>query len=157
MQNFVPNYPQDPFPIPGVNTWVIRNVYYSHCEDYSRNRATNDDHIHFVRPCTRRLVNYLNQLKQAFDNTPNISPLHRLSFASIAGASGVGKTTEVFGWLQLQTMRGKIFLHSSLAGEISITTLGCESSPHTAHAHAAELDPKEAKTILRKSHGMEIL
>jgi hypothetical protein len=114
--------PQDPLPTQGTNTWIVRNLYHSNLGDYlNSNFENNEPHQHFVRNSTRLLLAYLNaqkanhtawqtQLADYRNHVVGVVRPGKLPYARVSGASGVGKSTEVFAWLQ--TMQGgKVFIH----------------------------------------------
>ena len=74
---------------------------------------------------------------------------YRVAYASIAGASGVGKSTEVFGWFQLQSGVGRIFLHNLLGSDsltISIVVLDVRGE---TSRHAEDLSTTKAYEIVK--------
>ncbi len=113
---------QAPLPAPGIDTLIVRNVYHSNLSDYHHfNFENNEPHQHFVRTSTRQLIDYLNAQKtnhtawqtQAVNYRNHVVGATRpgkLPYARVSGASGVGKSTEVYAWLQT-VQGGKVFIN----------------------------------------------
>jgi hypothetical protein len=99
--------PQDHFPDENNNVWNISNLKYSLLEDYSLS-PQKFVHRHFIREDTREIIAYLNEKHNEYVAAAADDPLPT---ASLEGSSGVGKSTEVWGWFQLQNGNNRLWIH----------------------------------------------
>jgi hypothetical protein len=117
---------QPDFPAAPNDTWVIRNLYHSWLGDYQDAFFENNEpHIHFVRDSSRDLVTYLDtqwtnynhwiqqlvSFRAARQAGTQLPPLGKLPFVSLNGASGVGKSSETFGWIQTKHGSKALFIN----------------------------------------------
>ena len=141
--------PQAPFPAVGIDTWIVRNLW-----DYLVFENNEQQH-HFIRSSTRQLIAYLNAQKanhtawQTQNNVPGAPRQGKLPFARVSGASGVGKSTEVYAWLQ--TMEGgKVFIHKPDEATPASSTASFVSMGSSRPAVAGEVRPNLKKEAMKE-------
>jgi hypothetical protein len=75
--------------------WIIQDLGLSGIVDYER--FGGNPHRHYVRRDTRKIVDYLTAQLSNFTNA-NRPISQRIPAGQIVGGSGVGKSTECWGW-----------------------------------------------------------
>jgi hypothetical protein len=98
---------QQPFPAPGSAIFEIQNLNKSFLEDF---QFVDDNYCQhqYVRQQSRDLNTFLIQRLTDHINNAN-NPL--LTVATVAGAHGCGKSSETWGWFQLQQTRSRAWVH----------------------------------------------
>lgn len=121
MNNFIAK-PFIPCPTVG-NSWTINNMLHSSSDDYKgAEYIGNQHHVHYIRRSTKRVVrylttqytnyvNYMARFNTALTSGSLANFLERIPSAVVNGASGVGKSTEVFGWMQCAD-GDKFYIHA---------------------------------------------
>jgi len=149
----------DPVVLPnlhGAQEWMISNLRISGMVDYQHSL----NHRHYIRAWTRRICAYLTaQFKQFIELLPFFGVWQqekepvRIPCAEVRGSCGVGKSTEVWAWLQLQAGHERLWIHCPFKDSVEIivvriTAAGEYSTASLTSDNICELDRENPRIIV---------